>query len=709
MALRGWRSIRIHAVGTLLSIQNKAPARPRFSMLALTTTVGLVWLANGIHCRPRDNAAGRDVMLACLPLTRNRNDPHLLFVPSTRAGHDDLPIPFCPYNTVFLRQLIWPPDTDVVRITWGASMNDTSFIQYFGLTFTDYFRKKVNSGFLHRDEITRRNIPTQKRHSKSHMVKNPTIIPSLLTLPSFNLPVPGREERGPDIPRNVDEQFAAEDDAHELTAAESNALRLTRLLNNFATDVLQKCGNSKGDRVASHCHMTQQERRYATPDIFNDLTLSHFFTRVQWCHADAASWETAHDILFPERGHILISSAQSFYLCDYYSQWKDILAEMTNPTEVHIVRQAVRQQINTYSWLPDPERGRIWRYTPHDRYTSLGVPHAAGMAPRILIRRSIDTPLWDFSPRSDDIVHAEIPQPPLSMQSIIHPGLIPPDLALYDRREEEEESSDEEMEQWHTRAPSPQPIPPRAIPIPSTQNLPVVVSQFPRHTSTLRREEEEEEGDDDEQDQLDPQGAEDEEPTPRDPYIPHQLSARARLDAMAASPAPAILEGEDQTVWRDHLSFTPRHNSAGLSPPRLFNTPRLERWQWSTPEADAGGSSALARAPYAFSHLNDADHDHTPDFDPDWDMTYPNDDARSSTDARQPHNKFHLSPDDARERSMQQQIDDDYADLQARASIHLTLWNDDDDAIDEDEDERPLDRSRWNESMRTPEYFQKIL
>ncbi|KZP09078.1 hypothetical protein FIBSPDRAFT_900790 [Athelia psychrophila] len=83
----------------------------------------------------------------------------------------------------------------------------TSFVQYFRLTFTDYYHKKIRS-------------------TKLHMVTNPTVIPSFLSLPAFNCPVPGCKEYGPNIPHNSDEQFVVEINAYAHTASESNTLHL---------------------------------------------------------------------------------------------------------------------------------------------------------------------------------------------------------------------------------------------------------------------------------------------------------------------------------------------------------------------------------------------------------------------------------------------------------------------------------------------------
>lgn len=117
-------------------------------------------------------------------------------------------------------------------------------------------------------------MPTRKRHTRSHMIDNLTIILLLLRFPSFPLPVPKRKEHGPDIPRNQDKHCTAEDDnAHVLTASQSNTLRLTCLMNNFASNVMQKCGNSEGDQKASYCQLTQMECHRLEPSMFTNLNL----------------------------------------------------------------------------------------------------------------------------------------------------------------------------------------------------------------------------------------------------------------------------------------------------------------------------------------------------------------------------------------------------------------------------------------------------
>lgn len=672
-SLRDWRSTRIHGIGGLLAIQNMAPPRARFNLLALTTTVGLLWLANSIHCRPRDNAAGRDVMLSVLPLTDDYDEPHLLILPSTREGHERLRLPFCPNNAVFLKRYVWPPHTDVVRIIWGVSMNDSSFIQYFGLTFTDYFRKKVNSGILPRGgNITRANLPTQKRHTKSHMIEAPDPIEALLALPNFVLPVPGLEERGPDIPRNPDPLFAAEDDAHAATAGESNALRLTRIFNNLASNTLQKCGNSKGGTVTSHSHLTQTERRRLPVEIYQNTRLSDYFTRVQFRYAEGDSWSRACNILFPPKNHQLSSSAQSFYLCEWYTEWKNILAEINDPAELHVIMHAVRGFLNTLAWLPDVETNRIWRYDPHERYTPMGPLHAFGMAPRILMRTRALGPEWGPAPTNlDDIIGGaddDAGDAPHGAQNIIDAqGVVPADLALYERREELEESTSDAEREQQSPAPVPVPfvrrIPPRIAGIPSTRpaRARTLRSPFPRHNSRHEEEEESSEGEDD----NDNAG----ELAPRDPAAPLYITPRARLQAMSVELTPEM-------------------------------------------ELEQGVGNALTDAPYQFDTMDD-----DPNADPDhaWDMTFlrnPNHHTSQSAPAMQEpfddgdghleeYTEMYLQlPDEARDSIFDSVHDDDEKD-----DYDVVGDDEDYDVGGDDDDYDMVDDDLPVRTLKTPEYF----
>ncbi|KZP33935.1 hypothetical protein FIBSPDRAFT_881420 [Athelia psychrophila] len=257
-------------------------------------------MANSIHCRPRGNTAGRDVMLVVLPITIDYNDPHLLF-----------PLP--PHVK----------DSDILRPIWGTSMNDRSFIQYVGLSFTNYFRK--------RGEVTHANLPTQKQHTKAHMILDPEPTPSSLALPKLIFPVPGCEERSFNIPRNP--------------------------------------VNRGGQHNRKQCHRphphSQHSREQCHVEI--DLALS--------LHSDGAV--IAPSSHFPP---------QSFYLRDWYNEWKNLMAELNNPTELYIIQEALKRELKTYSWLPDVEPNHIWA-TAH-----------SVLAPWILIRSTLNTPQWGPSP-----------------------------------------------------------------------------------------------------------------------------------------------------------------------------------------------------------------------------------------------------------------------------------------------------------------------
>lgn len=521
---RGWRSIRVYAVGTLLSMQNKHPKIDRCALRALTLTVGLTWLVNGIHCRPLDNAAGRDVMLACLPTTRNHNDPHLLFLPSSRADRDDLPVPYCPYNAIYLRQIIFPPDTAVPRlVNNNTELNPETFKRYFGLSYLEYHRRAITTGILQHGRITRHNIPAQKRHTKPHLIQNPAIPQSLNDIPDFYLPVPGREEWGADIPRNEVEEFAAEDDAHARAADQPNSLRITLLMNMFVSDVFQKVGNSRGDNDRSHCKLTISERCALEANAMCNLNLSDYFWRVSWRHAGSQCWRNAFNLFFPPRSHQLSAFAQGYGVCAYYLEWKHLMHTMDDAVARGAFRRIVWSEFRKLRWVPDALNDRIWDYKPpQPGGSALGVPHAHMKAPRILVRLQTDQPQWNDNPielapigddaESEDDIPLEDPQ------------AARPNLALYERHESEESSEAEPPDTESTRRPSIV-LPPRSVPVLSVQRFPAD-APVPVHPPLLDRREQEEDEDPMVQQMIDDQGAAADNPTPFDPYAPRVLNTR---------------------------------------------------------------------------------------------------------------------------------------------------------------------------------------
>ncbi|KAF7974465.1 hypothetical protein HWV62_12106 [Athelia sp. TMB] len=443
----GWKCCRVRAIGTVLGLQNLAPATIRFGHLALNLTLLLIWLANSIHSRPDDDNGARALLLTGLPLTDNHNSRHLLFVPTSSEIANDLEVPHCPFNCVFIKDMMSPPQSGIFRLTHGESMDDLCCLKYFGLTYEALRAKRVHVGILTKSTITAKNIPTMKGGTKANLLVEPEIDQHIARLPLIQIPVPGRGEYGPDMPYN----------GYHLPLPEhqDSRLRITKMLNQFASDIMQKCGNSK-DRCgdSSHCKLDKHDRRGLDVAIFNDTTLSNYFWRVQWRYQDESPnqlhWWKLFKICFPSGRHELKSSGQNWRKMQYYTAYKDVIASCTAQQEDALRRQ-LWSKFKNLAWIPAVETDRVWRYDRKEGYISLPGSFT-GRAPRIVVRSHMEPPRWEQEEEEEEEILSEgeeddggedaifLDDPP---ESVLHPPRR--DVTRYFRREEEEESSEGEI------------------------------------------------------------------------------------------------------------------------------------------------------------------------------------------------------------------------------------------------------------------------
>lgn len=416
-------------------MQNLAPPTIRYGHLALNLTVVLVWLANSIHSRPADDNGARALLITALPLTNNHNSRHLFFLPTAADIADDLEVPYCPFNCVFLKGMMAPPQSAIFRLTHGEIMDDKCCLKYFGLTFEALRAKRVHVGILTKDTVTAKNIPTMKARTTSNLNVNPPIDPYIARLPSIRIPVPGRGEYGPDMPYN---------EYHvDLPEHHDSHLRITKLLNQFASDIMQKCGNSKdqhGD--TSHCKIAKFDRRGITIDFFNDTTLSDAFWRVQWRYQNMTSptdWEKIFSICFPHPKHVLPVSSQNWRKMQYYTTYKDIVDASTSKQALDL-RRHLWHKFKTLAWLPAVESDRVWRYEPKDGYTCLPNTHT-GSAPRIVFRDYKDTPRWESE------------EPEVNAAAEVNAAEVNAAEVNAEEEEEEEESQEDENSNIFTANP----------------------------------------------------------------------------------------------------------------------------------------------------------------------------------------------------------------------------------------------------------------
>ena len=132
-SLRSLRTYRILAINFVLTWQSQGSKELRAQPEALLLVAALIWLANGLHSRPDDGIAARNLMTAVLPhVERNGADPDTLAFRARTDGEDvGDTLPYNPYGLVFFAKLK-VVGVAVPRFYVGHQLADFAFKHYFG-------------------------------------------------------------------------------------------------------------------------------------------------------------------------------------------------------------------------------------------------------------------------------------------------------------------------------------------------------------------------------------------------------------------------------------------------------------------------------------------------------------------------------------------------------------------------------------------------
>ena len=111
---RGWKAVQIYAANQLLTAQWSSGPRSRTHVLSLQLTAALIYRVNAMHSRPSTGSAFHALLRSSLPLTDERQSPHLI------SGRDDNPQgwrdredfyePVAERGVIWLRDLRLPED-----------------------------------------------------------------------------------------------------------------------------------------------------------------------------------------------------------------------------------------------------------------------------------------------------------------------------------------------------------------------------------------------------------------------------------------------------------------------------------------------------------------------------------------------------------------------------------------------------------------------
>ncbi|KAG2029692.1 hypothetical protein BDR03DRAFT_1018076 [Suillus americanus] len=435
-----WRLVRLTAIIRTLRFQNQGPAELRFTSTALTLTAGLTWLANGLHSRPDDGSAARDLMCAILPLTYDYDVNGIQIIPRQHHIDNNDGLPFCAHGAFFLRDMVFPPIADVPRMTRTHVISHTSYKFFFGCDFNVLRNKFHPTAYIPRSSIPKSRVKTQKGMSKRHRADNPEPSAAFANL-EYEAPPPPQDigddlpfDERLDLPPGIDEPFA---------------ITITKHWNQFCSDVLQKCGNMKGNPLApSHCRLSMNERLLVTEDIYKETNLAVIFYRVQWKRAHPVEWREAFDKFFPPPGTPPRMQPQNYPNMTYWMDW----ADMKRDKPAYIIDEIRTKYWALFKllyWVPKPYSDRLWKYSEDSAFATLPTNYKSS-APHVITNPGKPTPTWQpavdgaeelAGEEEEDNEAPEVLDPDYVPAGEWIDNVPPIPMRIY-MRQEEEESSD---------------------------------------------------------------------------------------------------------------------------------------------------------------------------------------------------------------------------------------------------------------------------
>ena len=408
---RNVRIIRLQAAHNMLCHLNSQTNAVRSSQTALITYASLVWLINGLHNKPPSDQTGRAVSKVALPLTLDlEHDERLRF--GFEADDEDDDTPFCPGGMVFLREMIFPPHSNVARLTKarGAVLPDRAFKHMFGQTMEDLQREMnpmVALRTQRRPPANRFKVPRGRTLHRVQEVEEPMpqLLEALETIPLLK----------PDVEWGHDMEAYHEplDEENQTTALKADAI-----WKQFPSDILQKVGNpmAKGlRRDPSYCTLNESERLEATIDRFKNKNLGATFRMVNVKFGPQEQWTEVFDRLFPSPNHQLPATHQHYKHMRYYLDWVALMGEI-RPGDVIRVRRAMKKLFDELQWAPCAQNDRVWSNRKAPGFKTYPTSFRMEDAPRII---------WN---------------PKLGSR----PEWVDPEIAAQRQEEEEEEEEEEE-------------------------------------------------------------------------------------------------------------------------------------------------------------------------------------------------------------------------------------------------------------------------
>lgn len=413
LSFRNFRIVRLMGFSQAISLQSTGPSANRFMPESLSLTAACVWLINGLHARPDDKPASRNLMDAVLPITEAEGADREVLAYNTSIRHREIQgdedgavlrgrVPFNPFGCIFLRRIMLP---EVPRMRHGGpNLSPSAFSFWFnGMTIPQLQSKFRKSGIVDRNIVAAGRFTTNKVRMPMYINLTGAPQPNL-----FNL-----ADRGHALPPLIEDNLSDIEDRDTPPPEDGPQdldTRLSSIWRQFVCDLTSKSPNQRGLTNPSYLKLNTIQRRSGSEEPYKHLRLSELFTAVYYKQATEKTWETSFKWLFPPLGQRVSSVVQNYKQSPYYEQWTALLERnQDNPRLIEDARQEFFRRIKMWSWMPNAQVDKMWPTAAH-RPTSRSFtrwPEAPGhpAAPHILIKAHA---IPEFPVQNNNVVRIEV-------------------------------------------------------------------------------------------------------------------------------------------------------------------------------------------------------------------------------------------------------------------------------------------------------------
>ena len=337
---------------------------------SLILVAALVYFINSLHSRPDDGSYARRLCKAIFPLADDPDSPDLIV--QSRNDDEGEGRPYAIGGVMYLRNILLKPTGTTYRFSEVRIIEDDVFQHAIGCLpedVADYlFKSRLHRQARMAGYVPQRKGPTKRRSAREEEETEPL-------QPLF-----------PELAGVIEQVVVETEEGFQAPPKEINLAEvLDRILQQFASDIMQKCGNPREGPLLgrSYCPLVQYDRQHLNFDDINTLDLGHLFLQVQWQRATRDDWKQAVKRLFPPATHIDSFSTVHFTSCRYYRTYQDLLMVLPKERVVE-VRSMLKKKIAELAWIPATLSGRLWDYTEGDS-TWKKVPFPNLRGPRILV------------------------------------------------------------------------------------------------------------------------------------------------------------------------------------------------------------------------------------------------------------------------------------------------------------------------------------